>query len=162
LAALDLLPLVLCHNDANIDNLLIRPLDDSVAALIVFDVQWVGFSGVGTELGQLLCNVPTMTEGITRHRVETRVIDAYLAELNADGADITRDQVEFGYSASACLRQFHFGVALAAEGLDAALDAGDDRRVREIAEAFVAGVLNGPLPRLAARAIELIPTVEGR
>ena len=159
LEPLDRLPQVMCHNDANIDNLVIRNGTEDTPVLVMFDVQWVGTSGVGTELGQLLTQVPTTMEGRSRAQVEERVIDAYLDELNAAGPMVTREQVEFGFSASAALREFHFSVALLGEDMDAAIDGGDADVVRETAEAFVAGIKNGPLPRLAARAYALAPAI---
>jgi hypothetical protein len=159
LAPLDRLPQVMCHNDPNIDNLVIRRAAGQEPSLVMFDVQWVSTSGVGTELGQLLTQVPTSMEGLTRIDIERQVIDAYLAELNADESSVTRAQVEFGFSASAALRQFHFAAALLGEEMDAAIDAGDADVVRELAAGFIEGIKNGPLPRLAARAYELAAAI---
>jgi thiamine kinase-like enzyme len=145
---------VLCHNDANIDNLVIRQTP-SGQELVMFDIQWTGAAGVGTELGQILCHVPMKAEGQTREQIEARVIDEYVKELNVDGIVVTREQVEFGYNASAALRQFHFALALLAEDLADLLDSESDTEIRAKVATFVDNNRGGPLPRLAARAYEL-------
>jgi hypothetical protein len=154
LVPLDQLPHVLCHNDANIDNLVIRQTP-SGQELVMFDIQWTGAAGVGTELGQILCHVPMKAEGQTREQIEARVIDEYVKELNVDGIVVTREQVEFGYNASAALRQFHFALALLAEDLADLLDSESDTEIRAKVATFVDNNRGGPLPRLAARAYEL-------
>jgi hypothetical protein len=161
LVPLDHLPHVLCHNDANIDNLVIRQTP-SGKELVMFDIQWTGTAGVGTELGQFLCHVPMEAEGQTREQIEARIIDAYADELNAEGAVVTRQQVEFGYSASAAIRQFHFALALLAEGLADLIDSEAEAEIRAAVATFVNNNRGGPLPRLATRAYELTSELETR
>jgi hypothetical protein len=159
LAPLDRLPHTLGHNDANIDNLVIRQ-GPSGQELVLFDIQWTGAAAVGTELAQLLCHVPMSIEGLTREQVEARIIDAYVEALNGDGAVVTREQVELGYAASASLRQFHFALALEAENLAGLVDAESGDEIRAKVATFIDNNLGGPLPRLAARAYALASDLE--
>jgi hypothetical protein len=161
LVPLDHLPHVLCHNDANIDNLVIRETS-SGPELVIFDVQWTGAAGVGTELGQFLCHVPMEMEGLSREAIESLVIDAYLDELTRDGAEVTREQVEFGYCASAAIRQFHFALALLAGDLEDLLDTQADAEIRKRVATFIENNRGGPLPRLATKAYELAAGLETR
>lgn len=99
-------------------------------------------------------------EGQTREQIEARIIDTYVDELNADGAVVTHDQVEYGYSASAVIRQFHFGLALLAGEIEDLLDTEAEAELRAKVATFIENNRGGPLPRLAARAYELTSELE--
>ncbi len=155
LLAIDRLPVTFCHSDPNPNNIRLQADATGDPTLVLFDWQLAGLGGVGTDLSQLLCNVPAVLGGLERVEVERRVVDAYFDELTKAGADVTRDQVEFGYSASAILRRWTFNVAIFGSELEQTIETAGEATVAEQADGLIGSVRASSLPRLASRAMEL-------
>ena len=154
-AALDRLPHVFGHNDPNIDNLAVRLGPGGAPEVVLFDLQWSGITNVGSELSQLLCQVPATFEGRSRAEVDELVLAAYYHELVATNADVTFAQAEFGYAASATLRELPFSFGMLGLALEPLLEARDDDAVRAAVSAHLWAIEGGALPRLVNRAYEL-------
>ena len=150
------LPQTLCHNDPNIDNIALRATSDGGIDAVFFDWQWIGREGVGTDLGQLLCDLPATLDGLDRPTIEDQVLDAYRSELVSSGVAISRDEVEFGYCSSAISRHWIFSVALLGNDLGPVMADGNAAAVAARLDEFLAKTRAGRLPRLAHRAAELL------
>jgi hypothetical protein len=154
LATLESMPQVLCHLDANPDNLLLRRTADGGTELVAIDWQLVGFGPVGEDIAQLLCGVVAAEPAREVDLVES-VLARYWAELTGAGVRIPLRDVRRGYYVAAALRQVSFAFMLL--GLEiAALGAGAERTVAEEVEAFAERIANGPLPRLVVEALVLL------
>jgi aminoglycoside/choline kinase family phosphotransferase len=94
------LPQTLCHNDAHVNNLVVRRSAEGGWDVWAIDWQMVGTGPLGSDLAQLLVEVaePDLP------RVEAIVLEAYLAALHDDGVRVGREAVEFAYAANVALR----------------------------------------------------------
>ena len=152
LAALDAVPQTLCHHDANTDNLLVRPGPDGAPQLVALDWQMLGPGPLGSDLGQLLCNLPA-TGGVTPPAdIEATVLRAYRDELTAAGVAIDLDTVRTAYAADAALRQTAWAFLLLDLSIQAAEEAGDDGAVADLVARFVESTAASRLPALAREA----------
>ena len=97
---LEWLPQTLCHNDAHVNNLVVRRSAEGGWDVWAIDWQMVGTGPLGSDLAQLLVEVaePDLP------RVEAIVLEAYLAALHDDGVRVGREAVEFAYAANVALR----------------------------------------------------------
>jgi thiamine kinase-like enzyme len=88
---LDWLPQTLCHNDAHVNNLVVRRSAEGGWDVWAIDWQMVGTGPLGSDLAQLLVEVaePDLP------RVEAIVLEAYLEALYDDGVRVGREAVEF-------------------------------------------------------------------
>lgn len=85
--ALDRLPQVLCHNDLNRRNLMLRTAADGQEEVIALDWAWCGNGAIGLDAGWLVADSlllfdydPTQAADL-----ETTVVDAYVAGLREAG-----------------------------------------------------------------------------
>ncbi|GAA2160784.1 phosphotransferase family enzyme [Humibacillus xanthopallidus] len=111
---LESLPQTLCHNDAHVNNLVVRRSADGGWEVWAIDWQMVGTGPLGSDLAQLLVEVaePDLP------RVEAIVLEAYLAALHEDGVGIRREAVEFAYAANVALRHASWVLYLLGLSLD--------------------------------------------
>lgn len=158
LAALDAVPQTLCHHDANVDNLLVRPGPDGAPQLVAFDWQMVGPGPIGSDLGQLLCTLPATYGATSADVIEAAVLRTYRDELVAAGVDIDVDTVRVAYVADAALRQTSWAFLLLDLSVLAAEAAGDDAAVVDLIARFVETTAASRLPVLARQAAGLVLT----
>jgi hypothetical protein len=117
LALADELPQTLCHQDAHIDNLTWRdgPDDGEVVAI---DWQMLGPGSIGSDLDQLLCEVPSTLAGQPRHAVVESVLRDYHQELSALGVPVSWGQVRLAFAVDSVLRQGMWKLYLLCEELE--------------------------------------------
>ena len=111
---LEWLPQTLCHNDAHVNNLVVRRSAEGSWDVWAIDWQMVGTGPLGSDLAQLLVEVaePDLP------RVEAIVLEAYLAALHDDGVRVGREAVEFAYAANVALRHASWVLYLLGRSLD--------------------------------------------
>ena len=158
LAVLDDMPQTLCHHDTNIDNLLVRQGPDG-PELVVIDWQMVGPGPVGSDLGQLLCEVPEHPGPMSGAEVEAAVLRAYHEEVTRCGAKVELTTLQLAQSADALLRQSLWLVLLLCLRLEE-LGPDDDEGARGVIDDFLATVGASRLPRLASQVRELLSVVQ--
>lgn len=158
LAALDAVPQTLCHHDANIDNLLVRPGPDGAPQLVALDWQMVGPGPVGADLGQLLCYLPAAGSATPSSDIEAAVLRTYREELAAAGVEIDLHTVRTAYVADAALRQTAWAFLRLDLSILAAEAARGDDAVEHLIARFVETTTASHLPALARQATELLLT----
>jgi hypothetical protein len=119
LDALDRLPQTLSHQDANVDNLLLRVDEAGASELVALDWQLMGLSPPGAVVGELLNSLGDEA-GPSIWSSESVVLDAYLSSLQEAGARCDPVAVDFAYRASTVLRQGIFMLARMTEEVQAA------------------------------------------
>lgn len=162
LAALDLVPRTLIHNDFNPDNLRLRTRPDGEVEVVAFDWQMVSLGPVSADLGQLLSYLPDRLGTLTRDQVEQATIDAYVRAAAESGAPVDRAAVLTAYRADAAVRQVLFSAAFLCEDLERALASGDDDAVAALVRGWAQQTTAGPLPGLARRAAAELAAQLGR
>lgn len=118
LDALDGLPQTFSHQDANIDNLLLRAGQAGRPSLLALDWQLMGLSPAGAVIGQLLNSLGKAIAPSAWAR-EEEVLGAYTAGLRDAGAQVADVDVELAYVASTVLRQGIFMFIMLRQDMDA-------------------------------------------
>lgn len=147
LALADELPQTLCHQDAHIDNLTWRNDPEGSVQVVAIDWQMLGPGSIGSDLDQLLCEVPTTLAGQPRHAVVESVLRSYHHELRALGAPVSWEQVHLAFAVDSVLRQGMWKLNLLCEELDRPTEAAAAARDHSV-NAFLQDIRSSHLPAL--------------
>ncbi len=145
-------PPAICHNDFNLDNLLLRRTSQGQDEVVAFDWQMVGVASVSSDLSQLLCYLPAMLHGRPREQVERSVVADYVSVLEQHGFVLEPEAVMAATVADGAARQAMFGLYMLCSELEGRESAGDVDGARSLVERFVAAWVAGPVPDLVRRA----------
>ena len=101
---LDSLPQAMSHGDASPQNLLV-PIGEPTAFAVI-DISFQTPHAVGFDLSQLVAGLvhAGLQPAAALQGIQDVVVDAFVAGLNDEGYDISRDQVEIGYVGALLLR----------------------------------------------------------
>jgi hypothetical protein len=103
--ALERLPQVFCHNDFHRRNLILRTGTDGQRELVALDWAFCGHGALGMDLGELVATSAFFfeVEPAQVGKLETTVLDGYLAGLHDVGWSGDPQVVRLGYLLSATL-----------------------------------------------------------
>ncbi len=162
LDAAEAAPQTLCHHDACIDNLRVRPGLHGTPELVAFDWQMIGPGSIGSDLGQLLCEQAAQTEGRSatglEGGLESAVLRTYWDELALAGAQIDLGRVRLAYAVEAALRQITWAFAVLTFDLESLVD--DDPAAAAVIARFVETTSASHLPALARQALDLLRALD--
>ncbi len=103
LAKLDLLPKTISHGDTYPTNFKSR-LSTGREQTVALDWALMGIAPLGDDLGQFVFGAQTNLKELNPADIDKTLFESYLDGLRDTGCKVDRQQVRFGYSASAALR----------------------------------------------------------